>query len=129
MKIGFLVVPYLVSILISVALGILGFRRWIAPGIIEALDEATKITKNIASFAGMKKTEWTGAREIEKVVAEDLIKSKIPELEALRLFLSPSAWEQVEETIQENPEAVIQLWEKYGHLLGGASQTQEKYMF
>ena len=124
---GSAVAPFLVSIVISVIVGVLAFRQYVAPGINEALEEAQTTITNLAKLSGVKSQEYKDMKGIEKVVAEDLIKSKIPELEALRLILSPSAWEQVEDSIAENPEAVIQLYEKYGHLLGGTSQKQIEY--
>ncbi|MBA7644003.1 hypothetical protein ES703_51738 [subsurface metagenome] len=100
-------------------MGILAFNRWISPGINEALAEAQKTITTLASLGGMKKGEYTAAKDIEKAVATDLIKEKLPELEALRLILSPSTWEDIEDTIEENPEAVIQLYNKYKDHFGG----------
>lgn len=115
--------------ILTVIMVIIGFRKFIAPGIIESLEEAQKTITNLAKLSGVKSQEYKDAKSIEKLVAEDLIKEKIPELEALRMILSPSTWEKIEETLEENPEAVIQLYEKYGHLLGKSEQTKEKYMF
>lgn len=130
LKIGMMAAPYLVSIVISVALGIIGFRRWIAPGITEALQEATKTAQTLASLGGIKKKDWHDSKEIETAVASELIYSQIPELEALKLILSPSTWEQVEAMIEENPGAVIQLYEKYKPFLAaGAGQEQVKFDF
>ena len=128
-KIGTAAVPFLVSILISVTLGILAFRRWIAPGIMEALEEASKTAKTLASLGGLKKKDWNDVQEIEKAVTTDLLFDRMPELQALRVILSPSTWEQVEEMIETNPGAVMQLYEKWKPYLGGAKQTQVQYNF
>lgn len=118
LKIGSQLAPFVASILISVGLGVLVFRKYIAPDILTALDTAETTIKNLAKLSGVKSQEYKDAKTIEKVVAADLIKQKLPELEALRLLLSPGTWDQIEETITDNPEAVLQLYEKYGHLLG-----------
>lgn len=121
--------PYLASILISVGLGILAFRKWIAPGIIEALEEASKTTKTLAGLGGIKKADWNDAQMIEKAVTSELILDKMPELMALQLVLSESTWEMIEEMIENNPAAVLQLYEKWAPHLGGASQTREATMY
>ena len=100
-----------------------------APEITEALEEAQKTIKNLAKLSGVKSQEYKDAKGIEKVVARDLIETKLPELEALKVILSPSAWEKIEETIEENPEAVLQLYEKYGHLLGDVEGEESKKTF
>jgi len=128
-KIGMSAVPYLVSILISVGLGILGFRRWIAPEVIEALEKSTKTTQTLASLGGLKKADWNDTQALEAVISKELILNKMPEIELLRLALSPSSWEQVEEMIAENPAVALQLYEKYKHLLGGAEQKREEYQY
>lgn len=119
----------LVRILIPVLIGAILYRKFVAPSINEALvdvhEAAEKITM-VAKLAGVKAQEYKDSKAIEKVVAADLIQQKLPELEALRIILSPSAWEQIEETIAENPEAVLQLYEKYGHLLGGEAKSSER---
>ena len=93
-----------------------------APGINEALvdvNEAVMKITNVAKLAGVKAQEFKDAKGLEKVVAADLISQNLPELEALKLILSSDTWEKIEDTIAENPEAVLQLWQKYGHLMGG----------
>ena len=129
LKMGSAVAPFLVSILISVVVGALAFRRWIAPGIVEALETSAKTSTQLANLGGMKRKEYVDGQALDKVISKELIMDKLPELEALRLILSPSSWEQVEEMIEDNPAAVISMYEKYGHLLGGAEQKQESYMF
>lgn len=116
-------------ILIPVLIGGLLFRRFVAPGINEALvdvQEAVMKITNVAKLAGIKSQEYSTSKDLEKVVAADLIKQNIPELEALKLILSPSTWEQVEDMLTESPEAVLQLYEKYGHLLKGQGEEQQK---
>ena len=66
---------------------------------------------------------------LEKAVTTDLLHNQIPELQALKLILSPSTWEQIEEMMEENPASVMQMYEKWKPHLGGAKQTQEQYMF
>lgn len=128
-KLGMSLVPHLVSILISVGLGILGFRKWITPGITEALEEASKTSTMLGNLGAIKKADWNDNQALEAVISKELILNKMPEIELLRLALSPTSWEQVEEMIQENPAVALQLYEKYKHLLGGTTQTQERYMF
>ena len=118
--------------LFPLVLGALLFRRFVSPGINGALEEVTeavsKIT-NVAKLAGVKSTEYRDSKALEQAVSADLIREKLPELEALRMILSPSTWEQIEETLERNPEAVIQLYEKYGHLLPGADEQAKKLEF
>ena len=124
LNVGFEVARILIPVIIISIL----FRKFVAPGINEALEDVqeavTKIT-NVAKLAGIKSQEYSTSKEIEKVVAADLIKQNLPELEALKLILSPSTWEQIEESLTENPEAVLQLYEKYGHLLPGADGAKK----
>lgn len=126
LKIGSQAAPFVASIVISVLIGVLGFRKYMAPEINEALVEAKQAIKNLATLAGVKSQEYKDAKGIEKIVAADLIEQKLPELQALKVILSPSAWEQIEETIEENPEAVLQLYQKYGHLLGAEGEELKK---
>jgi len=128
-KIGMSAVPYLVSILISVALGVLAFRRWVAPDITAALEDATKTAQTLASLGGIKKADWNDGQKIEKAVAAELIYDKLPELQALKLILSESTWNEIEEMIEENPAAVIEMYEKYAPLLGKTSQKTEEYHY
>lgn len=128
-KIGMATVPYLVSILISVAVGILGFRRWIAPGIIEALEASTKTTQTLASLGGIKKADWNDEKALETVITKELLLDKMPELELLKLALSPASWEQVEDIIETNPAAALKMYEKYAPLLGATSQTKIEYQY
>lgn len=128
-KIGSNSVPFLASIILSVIIVIIGFRKYIAPDIVESLAEAKKTIETLASLGGIKKQDWHDVQKIEKAVTTDLIYDKMPELQALRLVLSENTWEQIEEMIEENPAAVMQLYEKWKPYLGGAEQLQEQYMF
>lgn len=118
--------------LIPLVIGALLFRKYVAPGINEALEAVQegvmKIT-NVAKLSGIKSQEYNDMKSIEKIVGRDLITEKLPELEALKLILSPGAWEQIEETIEENPAAIIQLYEKYGHLLPGNQEKATRFDF
>ena len=107
----------LISTLLSLVLGGLVFRKLIAPEFEARYEESIQTVKNLAKLAGVKSNEFTDAKMLEKVVAKDLIMQNLPELQALKLVLAPGTWEQVEETIEENPEVAIQLYQKYGHLL------------
>jgi len=129
LKIGMSLAPYLASILISVGLVTLAFRRWIAPGIIEALEESTKTTKTLASIGGIKKAEWNDGQKLEAIISKEVSMDKMPELQALLMILSPSSWEQIEEMIEENPAAVLKMYEKYAPLLGVTSQKREEYQY
>jgi len=129
LKLGYGVAPYLISIIISVALGILAFRRWIAPDLTAALEEATKVSTQLANLGGMKKQDWHDGQKLEEIITKELIMDKMPELQALQVILSPSSWEQIEEMIEENPAAVLKMYEKYAPLLGVTAQKQEQYMF
>jgi len=129
LKIGYVVAPHLVTLILSVVVGILAFRRWIAPEILEALAKSDKVSKTLAGLGGMKKQDWHDQEALETVITKELLLDKMPELELLRMALSPSSWEQVEEMIQENPKVALQLYEKYKPLLGGASQKKEEYNF
>ena len=105
------------------------YIKYIQPDIQERYDEAHQTITNLAKLAGVKSQEYTGAKNIEKSVARDIITQQVPELEALKVFVSPSTWEEIEDTIENNPEAIIQLWQKYGHLLSGAAEEKGRYMY
>ena len=118
-------------LLITLGIGALLFRKFVAPGIneaLEAVNEAVKKITTVAKLAGVKSQEYSAGKSIEKSVARDIINEKVPELEALKVFVSPSTWEEIEDTIDNNPEAILQLWQKYGHLLGGDA-AQKKLDF
>ena len=99
----------------SLVLGALIFKKYLAPQITEALEGAQETITNLAKLGGVKSQEFKDSKKIEALVAEDFIKQQIPELELVKTFVSPATWDEIQDTIENNPEAVIQLWEKYGH--------------
>ncbi len=116
------------TLLITLGIGALLFRKLVTPTLNEMgeviLEGQVTIT-NLAKLAGVKSQEYAAGKALEKVVATDLIASKLPELEALQFILSPDAWEKVEATIEDNPEAILQLYEKYkDYFPGDAAQKQ-----
>jgi len=100
---------------ITLVSGALIFKKFYAPQINEALLKAQETITNLAKLGGVKSQEFKDSKKIEALVAEDFIKNEIPELELVKTFVSPSTWEEIQDTIKNNPQAVIQLWEKYGH--------------
>jgi len=128
-KLGLNVAPFLATLILSVAVGILAFRTWIAPNIQASLVEAQETITNLAKLAGVKKQDYWDETKLETVITKELLMDKMPELELLRLALSPSAWEQVEEIIETNPAAALKMYQKYAPLLGGAEQKREQFMF
>ena len=118
----------LARLVFTLLLGALLFRKFVSPGINEALvdvrEAVSKIT-SVAQLAGIKSAEYRDSKNIEKAVARDIINEKVPELEALKVFLSPKTWEEIEDTIDNNPEAILQLWDKYGHLIGGLEEQKK----
>jgi len=130
LKLGYQLATLALSSTVTLAFGVLIFRKYVLPELLEALDTAQATITNLAKLGGVKSQEYTGAKNIEKAVARDIINEKIPELEALKVFLSPGTWEEIQDTIDNNPEAVLQLWDKYGHLMGGVNAAnKEKMMF
>lgn len=124
---GIEVARALFYVLLSLVSGALVFRKFIAPELTAALEDAREVASKLAALGGIKKADLNASRNIEKAVAEDFIKNKIPELELVKTFVSPSTWEDIEQSIEDNPAAVIQLWEKYGHFFTdkqGQGQTQ-----
>ena len=111
---------------VSLVCGAFIFMRWVAPTVEERYAEAQETITNLAKLAGVKSQEYTGAKTIEKLVAADLLKNKFPEWEAIKMVLSPDTVDQVESSIEENPEIAMQLYKKYGHYLGGAPGAQSK---
>lgn len=107
------------------------YARYVQPDLMSALQEAMGTITKVSTLAGVKSAEYRNAKNIEKAVARDIIEQKIPELDALKMFLSPATWEEVQDTIDNNPEAILQLWDKYGHLLKGvgAQESETKYNF
>ena len=127
--INWLLVGYeLARLFLSVLTCALLFRKFVAPSLNEGLadvQEAVMKITNVAKLAGVKSQEYKDSKGIEQAVARDIINEKVPELEALKVFVSPATWEEIEDTIDNNPEAILQLWQKYGHLLGGAASVKQ----
>lgn len=129
-KAGLNVAPFLATALLSSIISLLAFRKWISPGINKALQEAQITITNLAKLGGIKRQEFTTMKGLEKDIAADIIKTSLPELEAIRLVVSEDTWEKIEQAIEENPEAIMQLYNKYGAQLGLNVQTEaEKPMF
>lgn len=118
LKLGYQLATLLISGSITLAFGALVFRKYVLPELLEALETAQTTITNLAKLSGVKSQEFTAGKSIEKAVARDIITEKVPELEALKVFVSEKTWEEIEDTIDNNPEAILQLWQKYGHLLG-----------
>ena len=124
-KIGMQVAPFVASSLLSIVIVVLAFRKYIAPEFTAQMDEATKTIKTLAGLGGIKKADYATSKELGKSIAADFLKDRFPEAEALKLILSPKTWEQVEAAMEENPEAIMQLIDKYGDVLGiGGAQQQ-----
>lgn len=125
--------------MVTLGLGFLAFRFIIIPTINEQLEttqeivnEAAEKISKIGRFAGKKSADYEETRNLEALIGMDIVNSQIPEIALLKTFLSPSTWETVEETIQENPEQILALYQKYGHLLkavGGQGQDSDQPMF
>lgn len=112
----------------SILAGAYLFRLYVAPSIVDAIEQLNKADEtitNLAKLAGVKSNEYTASKGIEKAVAEDFIKQKIPELELVKTFVSPATWDEIQDTIENNPEAVIQLWEKYGHFFTQGEERED----
>lgn len=115
LAIGSQLATLVITAAVTLLSGALIFKKFYAPQINLALEKAGETITNLAKLGGVKSQEYTTAKNIEKLVADDFIKQKIPELELVRLAVSPDTWDQIQEAIETNPEAVIQLWNKYGH--------------
>lgn len=126
-KIGMETAPYVASIILSVIIVIMTFRKFIAPELMASMEEAQKTIKTLASLGGIKKADYTTSQELGKDIAADILKEKFPEAEGLKLILSPSTWEKVEDAMEDNPAAILQLIDKYGPIIGiGGEQQQLK---
>ena len=115
-----------VCVAFSVLTGALMFKKYVSPQITAALEEAGETITNLAKLGGIRSQEYTAAKNIEKSVGRDLIENQIPELELVKTFVSPSTWEEIQDTIDNNPEALIQLWQKYGHFFKQGAAEREK---
>lgn len=133
LSLGYELAFLLFSTAFTLVCGALFYRKYVAPSLMEELAKASETITNVAKLAGLKSQEYTGAKNIEKSVARDMIDNKIPELEAIKVFVSPATWEEIQDTIDNNPEAILQLWQKYGHYFNGgdgaSSQNEPEYMF
>lgn len=129
MEIPWLLIGYesarlIITVILTIVVGGKIYARYIQPELVEALGDAQKAVKNLASLAGIKSQEYSSSKSIEKSVARDIIEKQIPELELVKTFVSPATWDEINDTLENNPEAVIQLWEKYGHLFKGVQQQE-----
>lgn len=122
---GYRLATLIFSTAVSLVCGGLIFKKWLAPVLMGELEKANETVTNLAKLAGVKSQEFTGAKSIEKSVARDMIANKIPELEAVRVFVSQDTWDEIQDTIESNPEAILQLWQKYGHFFGGDAEAQQ----
>ena len=120
----------LARLLVPVVIGVLLFRKFVSPSMNESLElilKAEGTITNLAKLAGTKSQEYAASKALGKSISRDIIADRIPELEALKFILSPDTWEEVEDTIENNPEAILQLYDKYKHLIPGAlEETAEK---
>ena len=116
-------------VLLSLAAAALAFRKYIAPELTAALEEATKTASMLGNLGAIKKHDLDDEKALEQIITSELIMDKMPDIQLLKLALSPGSWEQVEEMIESNPAAALKMYEKYKHLLGGTEQKQENYMF
>lgn len=117
-KIGWDLASLLIPALLAVLVIALGYRKYVAPDLLAALEEAVKVTKTIASLGGIKRAEREGLVDLSKAVTKDLIATKFPEMELIKLAVSPGTWEQIEDALETNPAGVMELIEKYGHYFG-----------
>lgn len=124
LKIGSNAAPFIATALLSSLISLLAFRRWISPGINQALQEAQDTISKMANFVGGKSAQFRTMKGLEKDIAADIIKKNLPELEAIRLVVSEDTWEKIEQAIEDNPEAIMQLYQKYGAQLGLTVQSE-----
>ena len=130
LKMGSDVAPFVATAILSSIISLLAFRKWISPGINEALQEAQTTITNLAKLGGLRSQEYTTMKGLEKDIAADIIKKQLPELEAIRLVVSEDTWEKIEQVIEDNPEAIMQLYSKYGAQFGLSEQSElEKPMY
>ncbi len=115
----------LLSVVVSLVLGGLLFRKVIAPEFEARYLEAQQTVTNLAKLAGVKSQEYSESKTIEKLVSADLLRTNFPEWEALKLGLSQDTVDRVETMIEESPEVAIQLYQKYGHLIGGGGEAPD----
>jgi len=130
-KIGWELGRLLASTLLSVLIITLGYRKYVAPDLLSALNEAIKTTKTIASIGSIKRVEREGNAALVKAVTADLVKNQFPELEMVKLVVAPDTWEQIENALETNPTGVMELLDKYGHYFrqGEDGQTPQTFDF
>lgn len=129
LKIGWDLVDLLIPTLLAVCVIVLGYRKYVAPDLTKALEEAVKVTKTIASLGGIKRAEREGLVDLSKAVTTDIIRAKYPEMDLIKLAVSPSTWEQIEDALENNPAGVMDLIEKYGHYFGmGEAEAGQKQL-
>ena len=127
LKIGWELVSLLIPTLLAVIVIALGYRKYVAPDLLAALEAAVKTTTTIASLGGIKRAEREGLVDLSKAVTTDIIRAKYPEMDLIKLAVSPSTWEQIEEALESNPAGVMELIEKYGHYFGmGEAEAGQK---
>lgn len=130
LKIGWEAARVIVYTVVSVLLTFKLYAIYVQPELIEALGEARDTVTKLASLAGVKSAEYRDSTNLEKKIAQDIIKERVPELDVIKMLVSPATWEDIETTIEENPAAIIQLYEKYGHLLQGqGGEKESKYQY
>lgn len=117
-KIGWELASLLFSALLSVVATVLLYRTYVAPDLTAALEEAVKTTKTIASLGGITRAQREGTAELARAVTKDIIMAKYPELEAIKMVVSPSTWTQIEDALENNPTGVMELVDKYGEYFG-----------
>ncbi len=123
--IGSKLVDLLLPTLLSIGVIVLLYRKYVAPSLLAALDEAMKTTKTIASLGGITKAQREGTAELAKAVTKDIIMAKYPELEAIKMVVSPSTWTQIEDALENNPTGVMELVDKYGSYFGIEQTTRQ----
>ena len=122
-KLGSDTVIYLFPTLLSLVIVILAWRRYVAPELYAALEDAQKVITTLASLGGIKKADRVNLQQLSKAVTTDLVKNKYPEFDLIKMAVSPSTWEQIEDALENNPTGVMELIDKYGHYFGMKQDT------
>jgi len=128
-KIGLEMGTHLIWMVATLGIVLVAWRRFMAPPIMEALENANKSMKTLSVQGNIRYEEFAALGELVGEVGGEIIIKQIPELEALKLILDTGTWDKIEDAIENNPAAVIQLYEKWKHMIPGASQTQDKFDF
>lgn len=116
--IGSRLADLLIPTLLSISVIVLLYRKYVAPEILASLEAAVKTTTTISSLAGITKAQREGTAGLTKAVTQDIVKARFPEMELIKLAVSPGTWEQIEDALENNPAGVMDLIEKYGHYFG-----------